>query len=106
MSAEKPESNDNTDNWERAQNPDKYYAREVIENAFGHLKEEGIDLQILRSELLELLMKPCLPSNPYRDPVDVAAVKNDLWFLYEIDSRVSFLIEQLEKALARAGTTP
>lgn len=106
MSAEKPESNDNREIVERATDPDRRYARELLEEVLERLIGEGIDPQIIRERLLDMLMKPCLPANPYRDPMDVAAVKSDLWFLYEVDSRVSFQIEQLEKALARAGTTP
>lgn len=99
-------SNDNESIDERIENPDKQHVRDVLTEVLREFSSQDIDPNIVRDQLVDLMVKGYLPANPYRMPVDVGAVKGDLWFLYATYDRLSFLIEQLEKALERAGTTP
>ncbi|WP_027132571.1 hypothetical protein [Geminicoccus roseus] len=99
-------SNDNTTRKERLTGGKFYCAIDVMAETMEIFERERIPLEHIRYVIAEALMKKCVVSNPYREPPDINALKNDFYFLLSMHSRISFMYEEVEKALDRAGISP
>lgn len=92
--------NDNQSALQRALDPDRMAVQVELQNVLANWLEQGIDPRIVCESLFDAGLQT-LRANPYRDPVDVGAVKADLCALNDMHGRTGFLIEQLQKALRR-----
>lgn len=72
-----------------------------IDRLLEELRAADIDHLKVREYWADALLGRLLPANPYRDPVDTVAVRQDVAFLYFLQDRIERISEQLCKAMDR-----
>ncbi len=79
------------------------HARVVVETdaLIASFKAAGIDMLLVRDHFAGVLLRDLLPGNPFRDPPDMSALRQDRFFLACLHDRVERLGDQYDKGIAR-----
>lgn len=89
--------------------PEQAEIRRHVHLAIGHVlagfEQEGFDHHLVREYWADALLRVLLKANPYRDPVDTLAIRQEVAFLYFLQDRIERISEQLCKAMDRHRRT-